>query len=100
MQMPFLRNVFFLGSMRRFKKLLSTSSSTSVPRAETKIVVEKGLSCKAYMYLIEREDLSQRHKSLIHLYKFEFEFWFLTLGQLATFSDITAVISYFNFKEF
>ena len=44
--MYFLGSAFFLGSMRRFKKLLSTSSSTSAAEAEAKSVVKKGLSFK------------------------------------------------------
>ena len=40
--MNFLGNILFLGNMRRFRKLLSNSSSTSIPEEEAESAKEKG----------------------------------------------------------
>ena len=41
--MYFLGNVLFSGNMRRFRKLLSNSSSTSILEEEAESAIEKGL---------------------------------------------------------
>ena len=41
--MNFLLNVLFVGNMRRFRKLLSKSSSTSIPEEKSESGIEKSL---------------------------------------------------------
>ena len=58
--MHFLGNVLFLGKMRRFRKLLSNSSSTSLSEEDTDSAIEKGLWLKIFMHSNKLHDLNQK----------------------------------------
>ena len=58
--MNFVGNVFFLGNMRRFRKLLSNSSSTSIPEKEVESAIEKGLWLKVPTHSNKLNDLNQK----------------------------------------
>ena len=58
--MNILGNVLFLGNMRRFRKLLSNSSSTSIPEEEAESAIGKGLWLKVAMHSNKLNDLNQK----------------------------------------
>ena len=58
--MNFLGNILFLGNMRRFRKLLSNSSSTSIPEEEAESAKEKGLWVKIHMHSNKLNNLNQK----------------------------------------
>ena len=58
--MHFLGNVLFLGNMRRFRKLLSNSSSTSFSKEEIESAIEKGLWLRVFMHPKKFNDLNRK----------------------------------------
>ena len=58
--MHFIGKVLFLGNMRRFRKLLSKSSLTSISDEEAESATEKGLWLKVFMHSSELNYLNQK----------------------------------------
>ena len=59
--MNFLGNVLFLGNIRFFRKLLTHSSSTSIPEEEAESAIENGLRLIVPIHSKKKNDLNQKN---------------------------------------